>query len=537
MPWISFAIAELEQDRVDLLWEPPIAFESMRDFSCWVLYGKKGCGKSTIVAYWEAKPGKHRVTVIRPAAEDTFYELLAAFVNANTTNDKHLLERRMTQLLDTVVTISLMKDWYVRNSHTVARGDEALVYQFLQSIGAIESSALARAIKFIEVALEGHAKMSFSKYLEETGKPTFTVARDAYFRLLARQGTDSLTIACIDDIDDVLFSFGEVDRVFIDALLSYTVEANTKHFKNQVPLRIILTCPSELYYHRELWGGDKVASHAVVIRWSDPERLKQLVNKRIALKLDVRKRQPRESGDVYSIESANTWNRAFPEHIVNRLELRESAFEYVLRHTFYTPRDVLNVLDAIHDDPQYSVCRPDDVSDLGTRRWSELFQRIVTEQSQHIVASFIGIYNQIYEGLPHVLTAFRERPNVWAHRQLEDFILSEKLSLRRRDSSDLVVGESLIATLYKIGFLGLATEDASKMPKGGSRYYSTRYSFLRDTAIPGSWDIALVAPVFYDALRVHSWFPIIVAPHSRLLLDQQSATQLGSYSHALNAFY
>lgn len=122
MVWISTGIAELEPDAVEDLWEPPMAFEDIDSLRTWIVHGKKGSGKSTIIDYWRTKDHHHRMVVIKPAEDQAFYESFAAFIGRHENEDSHLLVLLAERYLDVVVSTALMTHWYKRKQPVVATG-------------------------------------------------------------------------------------------------------------------------------------------------------------------------------------------------------------------------------------------------------------------------------------------------------------------------------------------------------------------------------------------------------------------------------
>lgn len=536
MTWISVGISELETDAVEDLWEQPVSFTDFDDRKTWIIHGKKGSGKSTIIDYWSTKDTKHRMVVVKPAEEPAFYEVFAALIQANADIDAHTQVLLAERFIDVVVTTALMRQWYRLRPSTLATGTAATVYDFLTRTGALEGSVLRKAIRFLEAGTKASPIAThFRDYLENDGEPSFQRAREAFHEALRSEGTASKMVACIDDIDDINFTFGVPDRILVDALMGYVFTANSGYVTHHIPIRTILTIPSELYEHRRIWGADKLRSHSIHLRWSDLEAIRALVNKRIAIRRGVRRRHPRSVTDRYSISSAETWAKYFPETIVNRRDASENAFEYCLRHTFYTPREVLELVDAVYEDPERSQLGPLD-DPAAIPKWSELFRRKVAQRAQESTKQFITMFSEVYDGVEGVLQAFRDRPAIWTRRSLEAFLQSSNVALAHRDTPRHG-SLPLTSTLYEMGFLGLGTHDMRyEPPLSKRRYYDVRFSFLSSSPQDARWEIAIIPPVFYDELGIRSRWGMIVRPHEHQWIPDHVPDILATYNPATNSF-
>jgi hypothetical protein len=534
--WIAAGIAEFESGSVEDLWEPPATFRDPSQLHTWVVYGKKGAGKSTLVEYLEAKVTGDIVLVVKPADDPAFYKAFAEIISRFHDAEPHLLTLIAQSFVDVVVTTALMADWHGRHRGKFAAGDEASVYEFLTTNGIIGGSPLRRIIHFLEAATtHSSAATDFSQFLHSEGNVPFERAREAFLRLLAsRRVQDRGYLVCIDDIDDINFEYTHADRVLVDALLGFTHNANSLYRRNKVPIKVLLTCPSELYEHRRLWGHDKIKARAFHLRWSDAESIRALINKRIAVRLGIRRRKPRDEDDRFSIESNSTWARVFPETITNRKRLQENAFEYCLRHTFYTPRELLLLIDSIYEDEGRPSLDLNSAHVAG--RWSELFQRKVSDTAVSSAEAFYSIFDKVYDGLSEMLDSFRSRPNVWMRTNLEHFLAGQNLSLTGRETGHAHRAEALVAAMYRMGFLGLGFRDSRREATKHLRYFDVRYSFLTDRKPDPRWQIAVVPPVFYDFLEIHSNLGIVVRPHDRLVLPDVTVQRLSTYNHRTNSF-
>jgi phosphoenolpyruvate synthase/pyruvate phosphate dikinase len=205
-----------------------------------------------------------------------------------------------------------------------------------------------------------------------------------------------------------------------------------------------------------------------------------------------------------------------------------------VRHTFYTPRQILDLCDSIlaAADP------PPDPEKTGTvavaNEWSAIIQTAVEQFTCRAEKDIRDMFGMIYAGIDEVFKAFEGRPNLWHRTQLQQFVQDRKLLVTRKHDSKQYAEEELIAKLQHLGFVGLGSRTLDAPT--GTESYQMRFAFLEEYPSRKSWELAAISPMFYDAYDIKPVEKAIVKPHDRLTLSNAVVHKLTSYDVQLNCF-
>ena len=471
--------------------------------------------------------------VIRPTAEHELFERVRSI--SDDSNLQHSdLRQALAKLFNIIVHISVMKRIVKGKENEFLTGGLKTIYTFLAQNDLIEGSVIKRSLDFLSNLTEDYKKLNrVFTLLRKVKPPTFTKACEALFQEIKR--THIKAFVFFDDIDGFEFEYNQRNKAFLDALIINTMNVNTSCATNGFKLRTIVTPPTELFDNAKFWNKDKISSKTIFIRWNIVQKLQNLVNKRIAAELKVKKRKQRYPGDVYSIEPSQTWERIFPPLTLNRIGSKEKTINYIVRHTLYTPRSILSNCQTILQklsDLGYSF---ETLATVREIEWNKSIQDACEENSNDIAKNTVDIYETIYPGIETLLELFEARPNIWTSGSLREFINNKAGNIVRfGETSGLIQGKHLIEILYSMGFLGYAFLS----PLASShltRIYDVVFSYLKYSK-QSSWDLAILSPVFYDYLRIKPIEKIIVAPHEQLKINWKVADQLAKYDYSTNTF-
>jgi hypothetical protein len=533
---LSKSIAEFESEDVATIWEAPDIYSDVHSNDVWLIYGRKGAGKSTVVDYLGTENHGSNVIKVRPGQTDLFSKLYSTIAKSPKQLDERVIEQSVVTTLDFAFLILVIEQVAEIKGFLPPGSAREMLYNFVTSNKVGGGSALKKTVKFLSF-VGGRAVKTITDLesaLEKVGDEiTVDDAKQALTEYLIASGKGF--VLCIDDIDEIGFSYSRVDRIFVNSLLTFMVKWNKYFVERRTKGRVLLTAPSELYFQSTLWGNDWVSSRSRCLTWSIPQTLHALVNKRIAIELNVRKKSPRKEGDKFSIDTEHTWKRVLPMTILNKRGKLEGAFEYLLRHTFYTPRHLLGLCESVILNADELIERTDVAQDHLQPLWSRIFQEAVTEFSHRAEHDAKTIYSAIYENYEEVLKAFVSRPNIWNRAQLLEFVASRKLSLVRKHDKRRTFGEDLIYELQQIGFLGLGTRNFDPSPPGGESYLM-QFSFLEDYPTRKAWEVAAITPLYYDSYDIRSVDGAIVRPHDRLVVSAKVLRLLRTYDAATNGF-
>jgi energy-coupling factor transporter ATP-binding protein EcfA2 len=200
------------------------------------------------------------------------------------------------------------------------------------------------------------------------------------------------------------------------------------------------------------------------ISWSGIE-LSALVRKRLSL---LRKVEDPKEG-LLSIRLKRVMESGFPE-LPESIEFnfasapyRMPLFLYVLRHTFWRPRDVLFYYASLLSAAEMAQRK-------GGPLTSEAVRQVIANATRTVVRDeFIGEFVGIFPNLDHVLRRFASGPQVmsWAElkNRIEDIRFDTTLPVDRKASL-----EWKFETLYEIGAMGLVLTRESSRKLGVHRH-------------------------------------------------------------------
>ncbi len=530
---LAKGISELENE-VEMVWEPPDIYDDVTNDNIWVVYGRKGSGKSHLIDFLKKDVGREQdkdsVFTIRPR-EDQLFQLVMTAINEVNYDDERLILENIAASLDFVVTTLIMKEGCSVDGFLSPASERETIYNFLCSNDLVEGSIPRKAIKFLSKLTGGHFKLisNLSEILNDNqDSKGFTEAKKCLWDLL--ENIHGRYIICIDDIDEIGFSFSRIDRLFVNALIVMMLRFNFEFCRKHLPIRVLLTCPSELFFHSTLWGDDWVETRSRCLRWLHHDSIQKLVNKRIGAELNIKKNNPASPTDIYSDSTQNTWNKIFPTTIINKTGRSESALKYILRHTFYTPRHILQICDKILHCLGSRGFTIEDLSDANFSKdiWNTVFREKVEEYTYNIDSSFHKLYGKIYDGIDDVCYAFQSRPSMWTKSALSNFVERKNLKVKRKETGKVYSGASLITKLQHLGFLGLGTQDFMAPPMSVS--FNMRFSFLEKLPTQRPWELAVISPIFYDPYGIRPSGNVKVVPHENITIPNSTWHEIMRYT-------
>lgn len=515
---LSQDIAELEKD-IALVWEPPDIYDEVMRNNVWLVYGRKGSGKSHLIDYLateKKRQAKRDVIAIIRSREDQLFKVVMTAINKASSADDRILLEHVAATVEFVIITHLMRKCISLEGFLIPNSEKDKIYSFLRQNKLHDGNILTKTVEVIKRIAGGEFRIveNLASLLEDNPLTSgFTDAKAALWNALKDEHNGF--IICIDDIDEIGFSYSNSDRIFVNSLIIVMMRLNIDFSKAKLPLRVLLTMPSELYFHSSLWGDDWMEGKSRCLRWTHPEGIQRIVNKRIARELSIKKSNPRTDNDIYSDSTTSTWDKIFPSTIYNKIGRSEQALTYILRHTFYTPRHTLDICEKIVRHLGEKGYTLSSLGNLAQADWSEIFQHEVEEYTGNIVRSFRKLNSLIYDGLDEVLHAFTGKPIIWTNKALSTYVRDNDLTLTRKESKAQYTGDALIDRLQHLGFLGLGIRD----PLMDMRF-KMRFSFLERIPTSMPWEIAAISPIFYDTYGMCAVNETIVVPHEKLGMTQ-----------------
>lgn len=527
---LSKDIAELEEN-IGLVWEPPDIYEDVFNDNVWLVYGRKGSGKSHLVDYLgkvkSKNGGKDSVIILRPREDKLFPSVMSA-IAAAVNEDERIIIENVSSILEFVVVSLLMKKSVELKGLQLPNADRELIYKFMMQNNFHEGGVVQKAVNVLKKITGGKLQVVDNLQQLLADNPLtkeFENAKSTLWKLL--KDKQAPFIICIDDIDEIGFSFSRSDRIFVNALIVLMLRLNFEFAKEKHQVRMLLTSPSELFLHSSLWGDDWVETKSRCLRWVHHEGIQRIVNKRIGVIFNIKKSNPRNDDDIYSDSTDQTWTRLFPTTINNKLDRQEQSLKYLLRHTFYTPRQVLDLCDKILHYFGDKGCTLGTVPNLSQYEWSVAFQTKVDEYTCNIVESFKKLYGKIYDGIDDVCRAFTNKPAIWTRQSLVTFIEKNELFIVRKETQKKYKNDALIEKLQHIGFIGLGTKDLVSPTM--TLAFNIRYSYLERLPTHRPWELAVISPVFFDSYGINPPDKTIIVPHERLILSHNAWQEVAQY--------
>ncbi len=525
-------IAEYEdKGTIKYLWEEPDRFSRIFDNDYFIISGRKGTGKSTIVDYKFLTSSEEQILILRPSEEDELYERIRN-ISIGTKIEHDELRNHLSTIFHTAFLVKIMKHFVKDRQNHLLTGDLATIYTFLTKNGLLEGSSIRKSIDLLS-----HLTSNFKNLnkivvaLDSLREPTFDNTKESLFRYL--RNNKVATKFFVDDIDGIGFSYNKKNRAFLDGLVITCVTLNSLCIKNKVPLRVIITPPTELLDNAHFWNRDKIILKTIFLRWTT-DKLQNLVNKRISAELGIYNRKKKHTDERLSTDIKRTWDKIFPLSVWNRIGGKENTLEYIVRHTFYTPRNVLSICQHILeslDDKGHTIESLHQVTDT---EWATCIQGACEEQSNETTKNIIGVFVTMFTNIEQCLHQFEGRPNIWNKNSFVSFVRERCNGIvKYADNGAYINDDKLIHVLYAMGFIGFGFKNS--LAPMGMLYYDLFFSYVKWTT-QKKWDIAVISPVFYDYFHITPIQKLKVVPDGVIKVTYEQYEDLASYDHVRNVF-
>lgn len=291
---------------------------------------------------------------------------------------------------------------------------------------------------------------------------------------LAKRGH---VLVCLDGFDSIVDHSPESRRAIFAGLIDAIHKcARDPHLCQVFSFKAFL--PQELIgqAHAIVWDADKFINNAHYLQWSR-EEFQRFMRQRL---LPYAKTKSKDFLDV--------WSDFMPAKIANDAHgIEETAFDYILRHTLYRPRQLLAHMQRIFDQwdtrTRSSAFRVDPtfIPPVVARTNRELAQTVSYQLS--ISHPRLDSFMRSFSGLPNVMPA-------------GEFLTR----VRRIFECEGTAEKDIVDTLFTFGLFGLAKK-GSVSP--GSHQARFRFGFQSDSVAPthsaleGS-DFIAVSPMFHE---------------------------------------
>lgn len=532
------SISEYEQREISFIFELPINYEEISQDDRWILVGRKGSGKSSYIDFRLNEKNDILKDVIRPS-ERLNREVLSVYTRIVTTLGRGAspeqieedVKANLTLALEFLINTTIMRSIVDHQEGSILRGEVETLHTFLVANNLHTGSIVRKALKLIHTLSKNEVIGNMVDAVDQISQISYEDALDAMHDWISSSGEK--IILYIDGIDDFGFDYSIRYRALYNAMLSTVMRINELAIQERLSLRILLAIPSELFENTVLWNRDKILKKTAYLHWEDKNKVQNLVNKRIAVELGRRKHKPRWKEDLYSVNSAHTWDRFFPRTIYNKKGRQEQLFPFILRHSMYTPRTVLDictrVLEAmeIHD---LSGILPDEGTSSAMQ--STLIVDSVEEQTIQIARSIQDVFSKMFTGFDQLLHTFQGAQNGFHPDQIMNFLENNCTSLVTDMATKKQIDDpnELLQILFRSGFLGLGRSTHEAPPN--CEQFRLEFSYVKPVILYNSWDIAVISPVFYDFVGTRRTPLSDVVPHNRLTLTPTMIKEMAEEGHS-----
>lgn len=230
-----------------------------------------------------------------------------------------------------------------------------------------------------------------------------------------------------------------------------------------------VTIPQDRYLEARGFERDdyRYRDLAAEIRWTAYE-LAILLWKRLECLIDYK--SSRKNNPLERLEEVlENEEYSFPEVIqVNsgKNTVSISLFKYMLRHTFWRPRDMLFLFAAL-------LTTNDMLTKVGQKMTSDIIKEIVSRTTYDIIYSeFVREYEANITNIQDVIRAFEGAPLVMTYDETHEKVKNVSLAVNG-GATRISDNATIIDTLFALGFLGLIVSDRLKRQNlRGSEYFS-----------------------------------------------------------------
>lgn len=338
----GYADAEKEYTRVPKMFEH--AFYDSRNIvgklinePYFMLIGRKGVGKSAVKAKIQSIASQSSNLNALPMQLNDFE--FSTF--AKTSVDKNLLgTQKYKESWDFILLLMSYK--YLYNNLKITEVEEfnsmikllekmgfSLDIGYKKDVSRLSKLKIASSIAVFDLEFEKEFGVKPLTYLER-----ITTINDKMLQVLSNIWfSDKKILILIDGLDDIL-RYKKKQLDILSSLIRSVDYLNDKMFTNRIPIKIILFIREDIINNVTDPDLNKIKRDgAIVLNWNNRlDDLKSIVNLRF-----------KYSG-VSEDEIEFYWEKLFPKRIENK-----NSWTYVLDHTLYKPRDILQFLKSCQE--------------------------------------------------------------------------------------------------------------------------------------------------------------------------------------------
>lgn len=324
----------------------------------------------------------------------------------------------------------------------------------------------------------------------------------------ALKESNTIALIMLDKFDVIidLFKHGEKDRFYYHQTiaaslieLAYNDEDPEDMHEFEFPnrkMQLKIFFPEDLFLLLNMRDMQKYNTRIMQLKWSRDD-LYDLTSRRILHFL--------KKNGMKNLDKGETFQKVFPKKIRNTtFNADEDVFDYIIRHTFFRPRDILQLCSEIFSEFIRKQKITNQEEFINALPVDEQSIKDGVKAGSSDIAKYLLIEFETSD-LEKALNAIRKKSHVVEYSVLYSS-LNKVFDYERKDIKDI------INTLYKIGCIGVIRSGNPKVPETYSSRKSVRngnieyvslfsYSWNGNVNVEDSDTIA-ISPVLYDPLEI-----------------------------------
>lgn len=538
---------DVHQLMLDKLFVKTQAYKKIKKQEVYFIIGRKGSGKSTITDVLSLQHADEYAGVVSLVANnfelEGLYSLLGGVqAQSDTTNVSSRINLFVLawELLLYLACIEILVTLYEGDKLTPAQTEHARALQrYLSRLRHRPKRGLDT-----ELALAAHFWFAFNsmiEYLKQVIDETEAHPTQYYATLLTRLSRDAFLRACLGDTVLVAFTSlvascnqkflitldgfdTKFDQFRTDSMIKFPAELNERavfenewlesllllvvEIKHENPVRkfyslleFCITVPKDRYLEARNVPRDgyRFIGRSCSLEWTGIE-LAILIRKRLEM-LVAHKTTKSNSAQQRLEEVHATQFPAIPvslEFDYHGHQYRIPLFCYILRHTFWRPRDVL-----LHYAKILAVAKNLRTAEISV----EMVRQVVKEVNYQIIHNeFIQEFRSVVSNIQEIIEAFTRSKNFLNYEEVSKCVASINF--------DFVIGQQGIVSvdpkidfLYDIGFLGVHVDEEQRVNLGLTHKHAFCFNEGQINKRLGDKDKYLKArfvihPIFVEYLRL-----------------------------------
>lgn len=463
--------AEDEPQFLQRVFVPTSFFERIKLGQKRLVLGRKGAGKTAVCLrlYEDLSKQNATISLITPRDLSKFKMLMLEKASVNR-NEWALMSWKYTFLIElSIYVVNAAREKYGSN-YLVWPEDARHVRKFLADnlnnhSGWLDTTfKIMSSIRSVELPLL-KVKTELAPTSSETSFTDILDESTSFILASAKSLIENPIYILVDKVDEI-WEPGEESKSLIIGLLRASKELNELGSS----IKVIIFLRSDIFDSLEFHDSDKFHSIEERVTW-DRNDLKKLVTSRARASTGL---------EVGRLAYDKIWFSFFPAEIED-----EDSFEYLLKHTFLRPRDLIQLCNLCRD-------RAQDRDHPRIEEWD--IREALSRYSEWKLRDLRDEYKVQYPFLQKLfLGMFYGNSFRFTRGELTKRFEPIKAGLIKEFGDDYFEPlDNLLQVLYNIGFLGATIQD------------KTFYTFLDDKVITAYVHEFEIHPVFRLSLSMNS---------------------------------